>query len=75
MNIDDQGRPEGGFTKVNLPYPSPNYGKETYAEYRARVDKLKEQGFHLGDLGDGDWQTYCMGSGQYEGANADATIK
>jgi hypothetical protein len=75
MNIDEQGNPEGGFSKVKLPYPSPNHGRETYAEYRARVDKLKEQGFHLGDLGDSDWQSYCMGSGQYDDFDANTTIK
>jgi hypothetical protein len=30
-------------------YPSPQEG-ETFSSYRKRVDKCKEQGFHLGDL-------------------------
>lgn len=68
MNIDDQGNPAGGFSKVKL-YPSPNHGKETYREYRERVDRLVEQGFHLGDLSWDDWISYCKGSGQYEGVD------
>lgn len=39
------------FTKVDLPYPHPLYGKETYSQYHKRVNALKEKGFHLGDLG------------------------
>lgn len=54
-------------------YPTPQRG-ETYADYHERVAKAVEQGFHLGDLGWGDYQTYCMGSGQYEGADAYAVI-
>lgn len=50
-------------------YPSPKEGKETYEEYYNRVQKLKEEGFHLGDLSWGDWQTYLYGcpggGGQY----------
>lgn len=56
-------------------YPSPRYGKETYAEYHARVAEARDNGFHPGDLNQGDWTIYCMGSGVYEGANADATIR
>lgn len=69
--IHHDGSIEGGFSKVNLPYPSPNIGIETYRQYRARVDKLKDQGFHLGDLDWQDWGYYCMGSGSYEGVWAD----
>jgi hypothetical protein len=54
-------------------YPRPKRG-ETYRQYRERVGKLKEEGFHLGDLSWGDWQSYCMGSGSYEGADADQKI-
>lgn len=50
-------------------YPSPKEGEETYEEYSNRVDSLKKQGFHLGDLTWDDWHTYCLGSsgggGQY----------
>ncbi|MEP2668865.1 MAG: hypothetical protein ABJH04_07715 [Cyclobacteriaceae bacterium] len=49
-------------------YPSPEEGKETYRQYRARVDKLSDEaGFHIGDLSDSDYQIYCMGSGSYRG--------
>ena len=47
---------------------------ETYREYHDRVKKSKENGFNLGDLSFGDWQTYCMGSGSYEGVDADDII-
>lgn len=50
-------------------YPSPT-GRESYSEYRDRVDKLVAQGFHLGDLSWPDWQSYCMGSGNYEGVDS-----
>lgn len=55
-------------------YPSPQKG-ETYAQYRAKVDEAKQQGFHPGDLSQSDWQTYCMGSGQYDGFDADTVIE
>jgi hypothetical protein len=42
-------------------YPTPLYGKETYEQYYARVEKLKKEGFHLGDLTWGDWDIYCKG--------------
>lgn len=51
-------------------YPSPKYGQETFAEYRLRVGELVKIGFHLGDLGWGDWDIYCMGSGSYNGVNS-----
>ena len=54
-------------------YPYPKSG-ETYRQYRKRVSDLKKQGFHLGDLSWGDWTIYCMGSGSYEGTDADAKI-
>lgn len=77
MNILPDGSVEGktfSGDKYKGEYPSPMSG-ETYADYHERVNKLKEQGFHLGDLGWGDYQTYCMGSGQYDGADAYARIK
>lgn len=54
-------------------HPRPQEG-DTYKSYRERVDKAKEEGFDLGDLSWGDWQTYCMGSGNYEGVDANETI-
>lgn len=43
-------------------YPSPLYGKETYRQYKDRIDKeYKPNGFHLGDLSWSDWDTYCKG--------------
>ena len=48
--------------KYTGPYPSPKYGKETYSDYYNRINQLKEQGFHLGDLSWSDWGTYCAGS-------------
>jgi hypothetical protein len=57
-------------------YPSPNYGVETYREYRKRVqDDYVTKGFHLGDLSWDDWDTYCKGSGTFEGADADDIIE
>jgi len=70
MNILEDGSIEGHrFTKnENCPYPSPMRGKETYVEYRERVQKLvQEHGFHLGDLSWDDYNLFCLGSGQYEG--------
>lgn len=48
--------------KYDGEYPSPNFGKEKYGEYFERVNKLKEQGFHLGDLTWHHWGIYCQGS-------------
>ncbi len=70
--ILDDGSVEGEtFSGENYKggYPHPQDG-ETYRDYRERVDKLKEQGFHLGDLSWSDWGTYCMGSGSYEGVDS-----
>lgn len=47
-------------------YPSPKIN-ETFEQYRARVNKCRDNGFHLGDLSWEDWGYYCMGSGSYEG--------
>jgi hypothetical protein len=50
-------------------YPSPKEGKETYKQFYERVEKLKQEGFHLGDLSWSDWQIYLYGcpagGGQY----------
>lgn len=50
-------------------YPSPKDGEETYEEFYNRVQECKKNGFHLGDLSWGDWDTYLMGGpgggGQY----------
>jgi hypothetical protein len=35
---------------------------ETYQQFHERVNKLKEQGFHLGDLSWTNWNIYCYGS-------------
>ena len=43
-------------------YPSPKEN-ETYKEYRERVQKCKEEGFHLGDLSWSDWHSYNVGAG------------
>lgn len=43
-------------------YPTPKYGNETYRQFYERVQKLKEEGFHLGDLSWSDWGIYCSGS-------------
>lgn len=72
--IYPDGSVEGGFSKVDLPYPRPKHGVESFRQYRARVDKLVEQGFHLGDLGWTDWGYYCMGSGQFEGVDSNDII-
>lgn len=70
MNILHDGSIEGHkFTKnEKCPYPHPLRGNETYSEYHERVNKLAaEHGFHKGDLTWDDYQTWCLGSGQYEG--------
>lgn len=50
-------------------YPHPKEGKETYKQYYERVELLRKEGFHLGDLSWDDWQTYLYGcpggGGQY----------
>lgn len=71
MNINNDGSVQGElFTKVQgLGYPSPNHGKETYAEYKARVDALVEKGFHKGDLSWSHWEIYCKGSGMFDLGN------
>lgn len=75
QKIFPDGSIEGGFSSnKTLVYPRPNDGRETYREYRARVDELVKQGFHLGDLGWSDYVIYCKGSGMYDGADADQII-
>lgn len=76
MEINDDGSIKGeSFSKVRFPYPYPNYGIETYAQYRHRVDELVKQGFHLGDLGWGNYDAYCKGSGCYEGVDSNEIMK
>lgn len=70
--INDDGLPEGGFSK--LPYPAAIYGKESYAQYRSRVNELVKQGFHLGDLSWEDYICYCKGSGQYDGVDSNDLV-
>lgn len=55
-------------------YPSPNYGQETYGQYYERVNKLKAQGFHLGDLTWNHWGMYCLGSPYNENYKQDEII-
>lgn len=55
-------------------YPTPNYNQESYAEYYERVNTLKEQGFHLGDLSWNDWNIYCKGHPYNEEYIQDETI-
>lgn len=79
MNILPDGSVEGKtFSGPDYKgeHPRPKYNEmETYRDYHERVKSAVKEGFHLGDLGWGDYQTYCMGSGQYEGANEYAVIK
>ena len=49
--------------KGNYPHPKQN---ETYGEYKQRVDNLKKEGFHLGDLSWRDYDIYCIGYGYQE---------
>lgn len=73
--INDDGLPEGGFSEnKNIPYPRPLYGKETYAQYRSRVNELVKQGFRLGDLSWEDYICYCKGSGQYDGVDSNDLV-
>lgn len=76
MKINEDGSVKGqtfSGKKYEGEYPSPRSG-ETFSSYRRRVDKCKEKGFHLGDLSWGDWQTYCMGSGHFEGVDSESKI-
>lgn len=76
MEINDDGSIKGrSFSKVRFPYPYPNYGIETYAQYRSRVDAIVKQGFHLGDLLWGSYDVYCKGSGSYVGVDSNDLIK
>jgi hypothetical protein len=54
------------FTKVDVEHPGSRRSGETHEQYRARVDKAVEKGFHLGDLSWGQWESYCRGSGSYD---------
>jgi hypothetical protein len=68
MEINEDGSLVGQIFggSYNGEYPSPK-NTETYEEYQTRVKELVKEGFHLGNLSWPDWQTYCMGSGMYEG--------
>ena len=46
--------------KGKYPHPMQN---ETYYQYKLRVDNLKKEGFHLGDLSWRDYDIYCVGYG------------
>lgn len=77
MKILSDGSVEGqtfSGDKYKGEYPRPKNG-ETYAKYRERVQKCKENGFNLGDLGSSDYQTYCMGSGNYGSFDSDTIIR
>jgi len=54
------------YTKADVEHPGSRKTNETYKQYRERVDKAKELGFHLGDLSWSDWHTYCKGSDYYD---------
>lgn len=54
-------------------YPKPKIG-DTYSDHN-RVRKHIELGFHLGDLSLGDYNTYCMGSGNYDNFDSNQFIK
>lgn len=74
MKIMDDGSVEGktfSGEKYKGPYPTPKRGIETLRQYRKRVqDDFISKGFHLGDLSWSDWQSYCMGSGYFEGVSS-----
>jgi len=73
MKINKEGSVQGQtFSGDNYKgeYPTPNYGEESLSSYRERVDSCVERGFHLGDLTWADWQSYCMGSGQFQGVDS-----
>lgn len=76
MKILNDGSVDGqtfSGQKYTGEYPRPKKG-QTYAEYRARVDVAKAQGFNLGDLGWSDWTLYCYGSGSYDGVDENGRI-
>jgi len=75
MTINNDGSIQGElFSGYDVAYPSPNFGKETYRQYRERVSQQVKIGFHLGDLNWRDYEIYCKGSGVYEGWDADSII-
>lgn len=43
-------------------FPHPKYNQETYSQFFQRVENLKQNGFHLGDLSWTEWDIYCKGS-------------
>ena len=75
MEINNDGSLVGKLFggNYNGEYPSPK-STETYEEYRFRVNLCVKEGFHLGNLSWSDWQTYCMGSGMYEGVDCQEKI-
>jgi hypothetical protein len=76
MKINEDGSIQGQtFSGDNYKgeYPEPRKG-ETYSEYRKRVQQLKKEGFHLGDLSWSDYETYCMGFGYYEDVDPNEEI-
>ncbi len=68
MKLNPDGSMVGmSFTKQEIGkdiYVAPPSDGETYYEYRARVDKAVQEGFHLGDLSFSEWQIYCIAGGQ-----------
>ncbi len=76
MGINKDGSVKGetfSGKDYNGEYPRPKDG-ETYRNYRKRVSECEKNGFHLGDLSWEDYQTYCMGSGNYQGVDSDEII-
>ncbi len=64
MKILADGSVEGqtfSGDKYKGKYPSPHDGEETYREYYERVEKCKNEGFHLGDLSWSDYTDYLYG--------------
>jgi hypothetical protein len=53
------------YTTADVEHPGSRKSGETKEQYRIRVDKAVEKGFHLGDLSWGEWREYCEGSPGY----------
>lgn len=65
MELNSDGSMKGTtfsehFNGKKIPYPYIKDG-ESAGDYRIRVDSLKKEGFHLGDLSWADYFYYCDG--------------
>ena len=54
---------------------NPNYGRETYKNYRERIqEQVKSGKISLSDLSFENYSIYCMGSGYYDGVDPNSLV-